>query len=507
MNISSDVKEGWMYKKIKVLGRGAFGLVYKAENLQNPNELVAIKKYIGISKKDIPFQILREINIIKLLKHPNIIGVIDVQNVGQNIELVLEYGGESLRSYYQKTDYNKRVHEIKNISYQLLMGCLYMHKLGVIHRDLKPDNVLIISSEPVPIVKLCDFGLAKKIPPFKNEYNSYQICTLQYRPPELFTTNNQNYGTAVDVWSLGCLLYEFVIGKPIFEGSTETVVLKNILSKIPITQEDLDNNNLEHIKLEACNNEKFYKLTPLYNIDMNDNNIVTELDDLKELLQSMLILDQNKRINLEKACKNKYFCEIEKDYKELISLLEANRVKYYQYFNVRAKLPKQIPVELRNIYIEEIISLYDHYVINEQAILIAINIFDQFICSKTIKVKEIIDSLDKISVCCLVLASKYIDLAPLNIKNFVVKYSETLLIYWERTIIQTINYDLNQPTLLNFYKELIEDKFIDVTSNEIDEIPFEHWKIIKEIILDYDWLQNKGIQEIKEHLLYKIKNK
>lgn len=503
-----------MYKRIKTLGRGSFGLVYKAENINKPEDYVAIKKYINLSKKDIPYQILREINVIKLLKHPNIIGIRDIKSIGQNIELILEYGGESLRSYYGKIPYIQRIKESKSISYQILMGCLYMHKLGVIHRDLKPDNILVNYNseneiEPFkPIIKICDFGLAKKMPPFKNEFNSYQICTLSYRPPELFTTDNQNYNMSVDIWSLGCVLYEFIIKKPIFEGSTETVVLKNILSKIPITQKDLDITNLDHWKLESCNTEKFYKLPPLYTLTTKDNDSISDLDDFKDLIQSMLVLDPIKRITLEKACKHKFFSDI--DYKELPLLLEANKVRYYKDFYVRLKLPKLISEPIRSIYVEYIISWFNHYNLNEQTILIAINIFDQFICikpiDKTLKWKNNIEHLETIAVCCLMLASKYIDLTPLSIKNLKIKHSENQLIFWERIIMQSINYDLNQPTLLNFYKELIEDKTIIINTDETNDILVSHWIIIKKIICDYNLLLNKGIQEIKELLINKIRN-
>lgn len=500
-----------MYKKIKTLGRGTFGMVYKAENREKSGDFVAVKRYINISKKDIPYQILREINVIKLLRHPNIIGIRDVNNVGQCIELVLEYGGESLRSYYTKTPYSQRIREIKSITYQIMAGILYMHKLGVIHRDLKPDNILINSEAGVPTIKICDFGLAKKLPPFKNDFNSYQVCTLCYRPPELFTTDNQNYNIAVDVWSLGCVLYEFVIKKPVFNGSTETVVLKSILSKIPIIQDDLDKTNLNHWKLEVCNTEKFYKLPPLYDIAIKDHKDVSDLDSFKDLVQSMLILDPAKRTTLEKAFKHIYLDEIKQKQLPLPTnaTLEANRVRYYQDFYVRPKLPKQIPEDLRTVYVEYIIGWIDHYSLNEQAILIAINIFDQFICVKRTGLKasaweDLIKNLDIISACSLMLASKYIDLTPLNIKNLRSKHSESQLIAWERIIVQTVNYDLNQPTLLNFYKELVEDK--TVTNDTQKEIPAKHWEIIKKMICDYNSLKDRGIQEIKEILLNKIRN-
>src|SRR5271168_753696 len=279
-----------MYLKTKTLGKGSFGIVYKGHNVNNIEDYVAIKQYTNISKKDIPYQILREINIMNLLKHPNIIAIREVIQANGNIELVMDYGGENLRSYSNKTPYQQKIKEIKSIAYQILMGCLYMHKLDIIHRDLKPENILINKT----LVKICDFGLAKKLPPFKNKDNSYQICTLCYKPPELFSSDNKKYTNAVDVWSIGCLLYEIISGKPIFEGTTETVVLKNILSKIPTTQQDLDAINLDCFKLEYCNTEIYYKLAPLYNSLFDDTNMISLLDDFKSLIESMLVIDPAK---------------------------------------------------------------------------------------------------------------------------------------------------------------------------------------------------------------------
>src|SRR5271169_1451126 len=214
------------YKKIKVLGRGAFGSVYQAENIKKPGELVAVKKFLHKSRDEIPVQTLREINIIKLLTHPNIISIKEIIIKNNNIKLILEYGGISLRSYYEKANYKDLMKHFGLITYQLISGCLYMHKSGVLHRDLKPENILINFDEGQRIIKICDFGLSKKVSPVKNDRNTYQICTLYYRPPELFTKNNQVYDNSVDVWSLGCVLYEMMVGKPIFKGSTEIVVLR-----------------------------------------------------------------------------------------------------------------------------------------------------------------------------------------------------------------------------------------------------------------------------------------
>ena len=474
-----------MYTKIKSIGLGSFGIVYKAENVDKDEDYVAIKQYTNTSDEDIPYQILRELNVIKMLKHPNIINSRYIQTIGTSIELIMDYGGENLRTYYKKIPYIQRIKEIKSITYQLLSGCAHMHKLGIIHRDFKPDNILINYDQSGGIVlKICDFSLSKKIQPFNTfGFNSYQICTLWYRPPELFIIDNQTYTTSIDVWSIGCLLYEFITKEPIFSGSTEMTVLKNILARVPVKQDDLDILGLNHFKLESCNNEKFYKLSPLYNLYIEKMEHIRELDEFKKLIESMLILDPAKRITIESALQHPYFGGYQDCVVDTVN---------YQNFYIRTNLPKQISESLRLSCIKNIMQWSNSDDISEQSVLIAINIFDRFICLSCV-----LDNLDLISYCCILLASKYIDLRPVTIEHLEIRYQRHQIIHWERLIIQMVDYDLNQPTLLDFYKEL---------NPLVLTIPVNHWCVIKKIIYDYNILVGKGVLEIKEILFNRIKN-
>lgn len=475
-----------MYRKIKILGKGTFGIVYKAEldqkiNRFNRSDLVAVKKYKNISKRDIPYEILREINIIRNLKHPNLVELIEIISSGNKIEIILEFGGEDLRTYYSRIPYIKRVKEIKNIGFQVLNGLNYLHSLNIMHRDIKPDNILIKNSE----IKICDFGLAKSPVPFNFQHNTLPVCTLSYRPPELFGTNKK-YDKSIDIWSLGCVLYEFIIKFPVFKGNNELMVIKNILSKIPVSEADLNKTGLELFKIENLNTDNFYKLPPLYDIDKK-NQYIDELEQLKNLVEQMLTLNPDKRISIPDIFNHEYFEELNSG--EINKIYNKNNPGY---FYIRENLPKIIPKSLRSIFIDYIFSWLDYYRLNKKTITLGIDIFDLFICSKKYK-KEYNEHLKLIAFCCLCLGSKYIDLKPLNIyciKNN--KYSENQLIFWERLIIQTIGFNLNHIGL------------IDLLSLEINEISAEIWDNFREFLINWDLLVNKNQKEIQKLLLSEV---
>ena len=107
---------------------------------------------------------------------------------------------------------------VKLYSYQMLRSIAYIHAVGICHRDIKPQNVLVDTS--THILKMCDFGSAKQL--VVGEPNVAYICSRYYRAPELIF-GNTNYTTQIDVWSVGCVIAELMIGSPIFPGESVVV--------------------------------------------------------------------------------------------------------------------------------------------------------------------------------------------------------------------------------------------------------------------------------------------
>jgi len=163
------------YQKIDKIGEGTYGVVYKAKN-RLTGDLVALKK-IRLEAEDegIPSTAIREISILKELQHPNIVRLHDVIHTEKKLTLVFEYLDEDLKKFLDRNQLDTQ--SIKSSLYQLLRGVAFCHDRRVLHRDLKPQNLLINSQHEL---KLADFGLARAFGIPVRSY-THEVVTLWYR--------------------------------------------------------------------------------------------------------------------------------------------------------------------------------------------------------------------------------------------------------------------------------------------------------------------------------------
>ncbi|KAL0266732.1 UNVERIFIED_CONTAM: hypothetical protein PYX00_009198 [Menopon gallinae] len=215
------------YTDTRVIGHGSFGVVYLAK-LCDLGELVAIKKVL----QDKRFK-NRELQIMRRLEHCNIVKLkYFFYSSGDNkdevyLNLVLEYIPETvykIARHYSKSKQTIPVSFIKLYMYQLFRSLAYIHSLGICHRDIKPQNLLL--DPETGVLKLCDFGSAKHL--IKGEPNVSYICSRYYRAPELIF-GAIDYTTKIDVWSAGCVLAELLLGQPIFPGESGVDQLVEII--------------------------------------------------------------------------------------------------------------------------------------------------------------------------------------------------------------------------------------------------------------------------------------
>lgn len=199
---------------IRFLGAGFFGRVYLAYD-KKLNMYVACK-FSAKNRKEIDQTILREIAILKLIAHKNIIKLYDYTKTAQGLTLIMEYAKYTLPKYLENTSV-----DLVEIIKQILMGLNVLHDNKIIHRDLKPDNILVNAEGTV---KIADFG--NSIIDSSN-YMATHVCTLNYRSLEMLE-NKEDYGPYIDMWSFGCLTYEIIFSRMLFPGLTTNHVMDSI---------------------------------------------------------------------------------------------------------------------------------------------------------------------------------------------------------------------------------------------------------------------------------------
>ncbi|KAF2072940.1 hypothetical protein CYY_005733 [Polysphondylium violaceum] len=201
------------YQKIEKLGEGTYGKVYKAQEMAT-GRIVALKK-IRLEDDGIPSTALREISLLKELPHPNVVTLFDVLHCTNRLYLVFEFLDQDLKKYMDSVTHMSP-QLIKSYMYQLLKGLAHSHSHRILHRDLKPQNLLI---DRLGSLKLADFGLARAISIPVRVY-THEIVTLWYRAPEVLL-GSKTYSVPVDMWSVGCIFGEMLAKKPLFSGDCE----------------------------------------------------------------------------------------------------------------------------------------------------------------------------------------------------------------------------------------------------------------------------------------------
>ncbi|XP_032309325.1 protein kinase shaggy isoform X4 [Drosophila ananassae] len=288
------------YTDTKVIGNGSFGVVFQAK-LCDTGELVAIKKVL----QDRRFK-NRELQIMRKLEHCNIVKLLYFfYSSGEKrdevfLNLVLEYIPETVYKVarqYAKTKQTIPINFIRLYMYQLFRSLAYIHSLGICHRDIKPQNLLL--DPETAVLKLCDFGSAKQL--LHGEPNVSYICSRYYRAPELIF-GAINYTTKIDVWSAGCVLAELLLGQPIFPGDSGVDQLVEVIKVLGTpTREQIRemNPNYTEFKFPQIKSHPWQKVFRI--------RTPTEAINLVSLL---LEYTPSARITPLKACAHPFFDEL-----------------------------------------------------------------------------------------------------------------------------------------------------------------------------------------------------
>uniref|UniRef100_A0A8D3D8F0 Protein kinase domain-containing protein n=1 Tax=Scophthalmus maximus TaxID=52904 RepID=A0A8D3D8F0_SCOMX len=208
------------YIKLDKLGEGTYATVFKGRSKLTDN-LVALKEIRLEHEEGAPCTAIREVSLLKDLKHANIVTLHDIVHTEKSLTLVFEYLDKDLKQYMDDCGNIMSMHNVKIFLFQILRGLSYCHKRKVLHRDLKPQNLLINEKGEL---KLADFGtrtsssscLPVSVP---TKTYSNEVVTLWYRPPDVLLGSSE-YSTQIDMWGVGCIFYEMAAGRPLFPGST-----------------------------------------------------------------------------------------------------------------------------------------------------------------------------------------------------------------------------------------------------------------------------------------------
>ena len=240
---TSGPTESQRYKLTEVIGKGSYGVVASAVDQFNQGEKVAIKKITNVfDHVSDATRILREIKLLRLLRHPDIVEIKHIMlppspKDFKDIYVVFELMETDLHQVIKANDDLTPEHH-QFFLYQMLRGLKYIHSARVFHRDLKPKNILANSDCKL---KICDFGLAR--PAFNDMpqtvfWTDY-VATRWYRAPELCGSFFAKYSPAIDIWSIGCIFAEVLLGKPLFPGRNVVHQLELITDLLGTPDQDV----------------------------------------------------------------------------------------------------------------------------------------------------------------------------------------------------------------------------------------------------------------------------
>ncbi|KAG9324175.1 hypothetical protein KVV02_007404 [Mortierella alpina] len=289
------------YQKMEKIGEGTYGVVYKATERET-GRTVALKK-IRLENEDegVPSTAIREISLLKELQHSSVVQLLDIIHDESKLYLVFEFLDVDLKKYmdnvYTLTGAGLPLHHVKRYLFQLIQGVEFCHSRRILHRDLKPQNLLIDDKRRL---KLADFGLARAFGIPLRTY-THEVITLWYRAPEILL-GARHYSTAVDMWSVGCIFSEMITKKPLFPGDSEIDELFRIF-KIRGTPNPTTWPGVESLKDWNPNFPQWDRV-PLIQL------LPTLCPAGLDLLEQMIEYNPAKRISAKRALLHPYFDEV-----------------------------------------------------------------------------------------------------------------------------------------------------------------------------------------------------
>ncbi|XP_018017987.1 cyclin-dependent-like kinase 5 [Hyalella azteca] len=286
------------YEKLEKIGEGTYGTVFKAKD-RDTQAIVALKRVrLDDDDEGVPSSALREICLLKELHHKNIVRLIDVLHSDRKLTLVFEHCDQDLKKYFDCLNGEIDPDVVKSFMFQLLRGLDFCHNKNILHRDLKPQNLLINKNGEL---KLADFGLARAFGIPVRCYSA-EVVTLWYRPPDVLF-GAKLYNTSIDMWSAGCIFAELAnAGRPLLPGGDVDDQLKRIFKLLGTPTEET---------WPGMSSLPDYRPLPHYPVTISLSQLCPKLNAKgRDVLQRLLVCNPMQRMNAADAMNHPYFDDL-----------------------------------------------------------------------------------------------------------------------------------------------------------------------------------------------------
>ena len=321
--VEEHIKKRFIFQK--KVGQGAYGVVFKVID-KKTKEQVALKKLFGAFQDEVDSQrTFREVMLLQELNgHDNIIRLLNVIKAENDLDLylVFDYMEADLFNVI-RANILQDIHK-KFIIYQILKALKFIHSADIIHRDLKPSNIFINSDCHI---KLGDFGLARTLEnnPHMSTVVTEYVATRWYRAPEMILAA-QKYGKPIDMWSVGCILYEMLVGTPLLPGKSTKDMIKMMFSVTGFPERKEYNEIKKEIKIQIDYDQLLQEKVKKKKNILQTLSKYTHDDVAIDLLLKLLVFNPNKRVfnpnkrlTAEEALKHPYVAEFHNEEEEIIS--------------------------------------------------------------------------------------------------------------------------------------------------------------------------------------------
>ncbi|KAK4049128.1 TFIIH complex serine/threonine-protein kinase subunit kin28 [Microbotryomycetes sp. JL201] len=281
------------YSKDRKVGEGTYAVVYLGKEKATDRKIAIKKIKVGQFKDGLDMSAIREVKFLQELRHPNVIELLDVFSNKSNLNLVLEFLDTDLEAVIKDNSLVFQGADIKSWMLMTMKGLEFCHRNWILHRDMKPNNLLIA---PDGTLKIADFGLAREYAD-ENAKMTCQVVTRWYRPPELLM-GARSYSTGVDNWAAGCIFAELMLRVPYMAGESDFEQLNVIFSALG-SPTDADWPGMrklpEFVEFEKKPKQDLRMLFSAASADAID------------LLQKLLTYDPRKRITARQALDHPWF--------------------------------------------------------------------------------------------------------------------------------------------------------------------------------------------------------